>query len=111
MKNNYSHGIEVVAVALIINDENKILLTKSHKWKDVYLMAGGHVEEGEKLMDAVKREGEEETGLVLEPLHCVSMGELIHDPSFHRKTHLIYFYFVCKSLTSEVRRIIRNTWY
>lgn len=102
MEKDFTNGIEVVATTLIVNNDNKILLIKSHKWGDVYLMPGGHVENGEKIADAAKREGEEETGLNLELLYCVSAGELIGSPNFQRKAHLVYFYFVCKAMSSEV---------
>jgi nucleoside triphosphatase len=102
MEKDYTNGIEVVAIALIVNDDNKILLIKSHKWGDVYLMPGGHVENGERIADAAKREGEEETGLKLETLYCVSAGELIGSPNFQRKAHFVYFYFVCEAISSEV---------
>lgn len=103
MTENYPRGVETVASALIVNKEGKILLIKSHKWGDILLVSGGHIEPGERIMDAAKREGEEETGLKLEPLYCVNMGELINSPDFHRRAHLIYFHYVCKALTEDVK--------
>lgn len=49
--------------ALIFNPAGKIFLMKSYKWKDKYVIPGGHVELGEKIADALKREIKEETGL------------------------------------------------
>lgn len=103
MKKDYSNGIEVVVVPFIVRKDGKILLIKSKKWKDIYLMPGGHVEKGEKLAEAVLREGKEETALNLKVLDCIKAGELICDPSFHRKAHLIYFYFLCKALNEKVQ--------
>lgn len=94
---------EAVATALIVNKDKKILLIKSHKWGDTYLLPGGHIELNETIFDAAKREGEEETGLKLKPLYCVNVGELINDPAFHRKAHLIYFHIVCAALTENVQ--------
>ena len=37
-----------VVGAVIINPDNKILLCKSHKWNDEYVIPGGHIELGEK---------------------------------------------------------------
>ena len=48
--------------ALILNKESKILLVKSHKWQNNYVIPGGHVELGETLQDTLKREIKEETG-------------------------------------------------
>lgn len=48
--------------ALIINSNNEILLAYSN---NIYQFPGGHVEDGEKLIDAVNREILEETGIRL----------------------------------------------
>lgn len=99
---DYPRGVEVVASALIINKNKDILLIKSHKWGDNFLIPGGHVELTETVKIAAKREGEEETGLKLKPLYCVNIGELINEPTFNRKAHLVFFHFVCEALNEEV---------
>lgn len=48
---------------LIVNSNNEILLGYSH---NDYQFPGGHVEEGETLLQTVKREVEEETGIILD---------------------------------------------
>lgn len=102
VKNPYKNMVEVVASALIIKGD-KILLIKSHKWGDTYLLPGGHVENKETIFEAAKREEEEETGLKLKPLYCVNFGEEINDPRFHRKAHFIYFHVVCEVLSNELK--------
>lgn len=104
MISKYENTVEVVAAPLIVRQrDKKILLIKSHKWGDQYLLPGGHVDPGETLFEAARREGEEETGLKLKPLYCVNVGELIYDPTFYRKAHLIYFHIVCEAETDEVK--------
>src|SRR5581483_2999355 len=98
---DYPRGVEVVSAALIVR-KGKILLVKSHKWGDIWLLPGGHVEPGETVLDAAKREGEEETGLKLKPLFCVNFGEVINDPDFNRTAHLVYFHCVCEAVTDTV---------
>lgn len=102
MKNKYTTGVEIVASPLIVNKKGEILLIKSHKWGNVYVIPGGHLELNEKIFKCAEREGEEETGLKLKSLYCVNVGELINDPNFNRKAHLIYFHIVCKALTENV---------
>lgn len=104
MNSKYDNTVEVVSATLIIRKDNgKILLIKSHKWGDQYLLPGGHLEPGETILDAACREGEEETGLKLKPLYCLNVGELIYDPTFYRKAHLIYFHILCEALSVEVK--------
>jgi len=101
MQNKYTYA-EVVASPLIVNKKGEILLIRSRKWGDTYLIPGGHVELNEGLLKCAAREGEEETGLKLKPLYCVNVGEDINNPNFHRKAHLIYFHIVCEALTEDV---------
>ena len=42
--------------ALIFNTENKLLLVQSHKWRNKYVIPGGHIELGETHVAALKRE-------------------------------------------------------
>lgn len=104
MNSKYQNTVEVVAAPLIVNPRTKeILLIKSHKWGDQYLIPGGHVEHGETIFQAAAREGEEETGLKLKPLFCVNAGELINDPTYHRKAHFIYFHILCEAEGEKVK--------
>ena len=99
----YGEIVEVVGSPIIVNKNGEILLIKSHKWGDKYLIPGGHTEIGETIFETAVREGGEETGLKLKPLYCVNVGELIYSPDFHRKAHLIYFHIVCEALSEDVQ--------
>jgi len=52
---------ELTVSALIYNPQDQILLCRSHKWDDRYSIPGGHVEYGETLEEALRREIDEET--------------------------------------------------
>jgi len=82
--------------ALIFNDKNQLLIVKTHKWKGKYTIPGGHVEMGEYLEDALKREIQEETGLNLVKAKYLCYQEFVFDESFWQKRHFIFFDFVCR---------------
>jgi len=82
--------------ALIFNDKNQLLIVKTHKWKGKYTIPGGHVEMGEYLEEALKREIQEETGLNLIKAKYLCYQEFVFDDSFWEKRHFIFFDFVCR---------------
>jgi len=82
--------------ALIFNEDDKLLLVKTHKWKGKYTIPGGHVEMGEKLTEALEREIREETGLQLIQAEFLCFQEFIFDDNFWEKKHFIFFDFVCR---------------
>lgn len=88
---------------LIVNEEGKILLVKSHKWFDSYTLPGGHIEVGETMVEAVKREVKEETGLDVEVKEMLLLQEAIFAPEFYKRKHFIFFDFLCKSKHQRVK--------
>lgn len=82
--------------ALIINKEGKILLSRGKKWDGKYTVFGGHVELGESLEDAVKREVKEETGLDIKIVDKLGFEDSIFEKDFHKKKHFIFIDFLCK---------------
>jgi len=86
--------IEVIVGVVIADTEGKILLVTGPKWKGFYTIVGGHVEYGELLIKAVKRELKEEIGVVPERIEFLSVNEGIFPSDFHRKVHFIYLNYV-----------------
>ncbi|MEK6952996.1 MAG: NUDIX domain-containing protein [Nanoarchaeota archaeon] len=89
--------------ALIFNSENKILLVRSNKWKDKYVIPGGHIELGEKMENTLKREIKEETNLDIFDIKFITFQEFIFDSTFYKKKHFIFFDFACKTNYKEVK--------
>ena len=55
------------ARVVIFNDQKQVLMVKHHQdGKDIWLVPGGSIEEGENAMEAARREVAEETGLDVE---------------------------------------------
>jgi len=94
---------EPTAGALIFNRQGKLFLMKSHKWRNNYVLPGGHIELGEKIDDALKREIKEETGLDIYDIRFLWFQEFIFDKAFWKKKHFIFLDFVCKTNSSKVK--------
>ena len=79
---------------LIINSKNEITLGYSHK---TYQFPGGHLEEGETLVECLLREIKEETGIELKdvemnPFYKIShYTKNYHDTNKNRKNEIYYF--------------------
>ncbi len=93
----------VTVGGLIVNPEGKVFLMKSPKWFGKYIIPGGHIELGESLEDALKRELKEETGLDVYDPEFITFHEFIFSPLFQKKYHFIGFNYACKTDTSAVR--------
>lgn len=94
---------ELTVGATILNSEGKVLLCKSHKWDNAYVIPGGHVELGETMEEALKREVMEETGLTVYDVKIVGMNESIFHPSFHEKRHFVFVNFLCRTNEADVK--------
>jgi nucleoside triphosphatase len=88
--------------AMIFNPKGELFLMKSHKWRGQYCVPGGHIELGETMEQAVRREVKEETGLDIYDLEFLCFQEFILDESFWQKRHYIFFDYVCRTDSYEV---------
>jgi nucleoside triphosphatase len=88
--------------AVIFNPQQEILLIKGKKFKDTYVIPGGHIEVGETLEETLRREVKEETGLDIDEFHLLSFQESIFNPHYHEKRHFLYIDFVCTTSSTQV---------
>ena len=77
-----------VAAVIVCNDKF-LLVEEIENDKTVYNQPAGHLEANENLIDAIKRETEEETGLVLSPDYLTGIYY------FHRPELRLYFLRFC----------------
>ena len=89
--------------ALIFNPEGKLFLMQSHKWKGKYVLPGGHIELGESMLEALKREVKEETNLDIHDIEFVCFQEFVYDDRFWEHRHFIFFDYACKTDSTDVR--------
>ncbi len=101
---------EIVTGAYIFDGAGRLLLVKSPKWGDRWMIPGGHVDLGETVFDCVVREVKEEVGIDVVPEGVLVIGEDIFPQNFYRKAHFIYFETVCRTVgDSEIKPDGRET--
>ncbi len=80
-----------------------MLLVRSRKWGDRLTIAGGHVEVGETLVDALRREIREEVGIEIQDARFLMVQEAIFSKEFWKPRHFVFFDFVCRGVEAEPR--------
>ena len=93
---------EPTAGALILNAKGEAFLMRSHKWRDKYVIPGGHIELGETIEEALVREIREETGLEIHDIEFIGFQEFIFDDAYWKRRHFIFFDYVCRTDSVEV---------
>lgn len=76
---------------------------KSHKWRDKYALPGGHIELGETIEEALRREVKEETGLYIQDPEFIRLTEFIFDEAFWKRCHFIFLDYACKTRSTNVK--------
>jgi nucleoside triphosphatase len=88
--------------AMILDPQGKLFLMRSHKWRDQYVIPGGHIEVGESIEQALRREIKEETGLDIDHIEFIGFQEFILDDAFWEKRHFIFFDYACTTESIQV---------
>lgn len=102
-RNNFEPIIRVGSNVIVIQD-NKVLLGKrlNAAGAGFYGVPGGHLEFGESLVAAAKRELLEETGLIAEDIEFVTV---INQPRTASQQHYIQFVFICKKFHGQLQNL------
>ncbi|NOR84682.1 NUDIX domain-containing protein [archaeon] len=95
---------EPVVGPLMFNDNNEIFLIKSPKFGGLYIVPGGHIELGETMQEALKREIKEETNLEIKDIEFFMVQEGINkqQTGSNDEKHFIFIDFLCKAKTFDV---------
>src|SRR3989344_4497457 len=93
-----------VGAMVFKKEKEKILLLKSQKWGGKYILPCGHVEFGETLENAVRREVREETGLEISDLRFLTIIEFINSQEYHdKKLHFVGLQYICRESEGNLR--------
>jgi len=105
---------EPIVGAFIQNQDQEFLFFKSPKWNDKWTIPGGHIEIGETLRDALKREVMDEVGLEIEVKIPIQIQEGIFPKSFTKKKHFIFHTYLCDAVSNTVkldqREAVEHKW-
>ena len=102
----------VSAGAIVLNDRDEVLLVKDVR-KDAWTFPGGIIEEGEGVLDGVKREVLEETGIQVEvgELFCVT-SDTCKYPGYNGVKVVptkVMLDFVCRAVSGTPRPSEENS--
>lgn len=96
------------------NPKNQKIFIVNHKKAKQWIVPGGHIEEGELLEDAVKREIQEELGLTLTEIEPPFLCSVItiHNEGQPCKTHYDIWYRLptTKKVSAEMREFNETRW-
>ena len=88
--------------ALIHDGDGKVLMIRTHKWRNLWGIPGGKIERGETAEQALAREICEETGLGISEIRFVMVQDCIESPEFFRKEHFLLLNYLAKASSHEV---------
>lgn len=101
----------VAAAGVVLNEKGNVLLVNTYQ--DSWVLPGGEVEIGENLVDAVKREIFEESGIEVEvgELFCISSNTASYPGYNGVKTvpTKVIFDFICKEKSGVLRGSDENS--
>ncbi len=94
---------EPVVGTFIVNNENKLFLMKSKKWSDLWVVPGGHIEVGETIEHALKREAKEETNIDIVHPTFICLWEFIQEEQYHDLRHMLFLNYRVEATSQDVK--------
>ena len=97
-----SHPVVGVG-AVVVRNGRALIIRRAHEpRKGEWSLPGGHLDLGESLIDAVRREVKEETGLEVHPGTIIETFDRVHrDPDGRIRFHFVIVDFVCEAPSGD----------
>lgn len=92
----------VTVAALVEREDGKVLVIRSHKWRDMWCVPGGKIDYGETYFAALRREFMEETGLEIYDIRRGPLQEAVLSEEFHKPEHFIFLNFFARTRGTDV---------
>lgn len=93
----------IATVGALIFRGKKILLVKTHKWKNTWGIPGGKIKQGETTIAALKREMKEETGLKIQNIKFILVQDCIHSKEFYKPgLHFLLLNYTATTIQTQV---------
>lgn len=85
----------VIIGAILVNKEGRIGLGTSPKWNERYILPGGHIEGGEGIKEALKREVREEIGITIDSKKIAFLNPSDNLTHHNGKKHMVFINCIC----------------
>lgn len=79
--------IEITTMCAVFSGDQVLMINRTKSWKG-WAFPGGHVEHGESIIDCVKREMFEETGIIIDNPTFKGIANIFNTVNYKR--HIIY---------------------
>lgn len=94
----------LATVGALIFNRGDIFLVQTHKWGHTFGIPGGKVDYGETMIEALKREIREETGLSVHKIRFALIQDSIASPEFYKtKSHFLLTNFFAETDSRRFR--------
>ncbi len=94
----------IPTVGALIFNRGDIFLVQTHKWKNSFGIPGGKIKKGETMIEALRRETLEETGMRLKKIRWAMVQDCINSKEFHHpRQHFLLMNFFAESFSRKFK--------